>query len=1052
MFMHSKDEIEKSPVKAMKLLPLARADSPVANTSRTTWNRKDFLKISAATTLGWVFSPRPVMAGPFTRADFDHIVPADKKLSPAWVKSLFERGTPEVLRGSELKYVGMPVGGIGAGQLYLGGDGRLWHWDIFNQTFRTGSEHYAHPMIPSSPLTQKFTLNLGGESRVLDRTGFSEVSFRGAYPIGTVEYSDPVVPLRVKLEAFSPFIPLNTEDSSLPATIFQFTLHNTSVAPVEATLSGELENGVCLNNRGYEGVLRTRVIHQTGLTTLAYSAEKSEAPPTYRPEIVFEDWGKETYEGWTVEGAAFGSGPIKKSDIPSYQGDVGGDTARVVNSHASAPGDSVEARDKAVGKLTSREFAIERRFITFWIGGGRAWSPSRLGITLLVDGKPVQTAAGEDNNQMSLKQFDVRSFAGKTARLEIIDDATGGWGNVGVGKITFTDDPHNAGPLEELPDYGTMALALLGEPADQVSAQSTATFSDKLSGSLGRKLHLAPGATAQVTFVLTWRFPNLSLGGDLQKAGQYYATKFDSAPAVAQYVADQFERLSGQTRLWHDTWYDSTLPFWFLDRTFLNTSILATSTTHRFANGRYYGWEGVGCCEGTCGHVYQYAHATARLFPDLERGTREKIDFGLALQADGAIHFRGEFNDFPAIDAQAGTILRALREHQMSVDAAFLQRTWPHIKLATQWLIAKDANGDGIIESNQHNTLDTDWFGPVAWLSGLYLSSLSAAAEMAQEVGDAEFERQCRGILAVGPKNLVAELFDGDYFINKVDPKHLDAINSGTGCEIDQVFGQSWAFQVGLPRLLPRKETVTALKSIWRYNFSPDLGPYRQIYKQGRWYALAGEAGLLMCTFPRRDWDYAQARGKGGTDWAAGYFNECMNGFEYQAAGHMIWEGLTLEGLAVTRALHDRYGAARRNPWNEVECGDHYGRSMASYGVYLAACGFEYHGPKRHLGFAPNLSPEDFKCAFTSAEGWGTFWQKRGAGSTECALQLRWGQLRLKTMSLAIAEGKRVRTAKVLLGQTEIQQTLKVSDQRAVITFADEIRLTPAEELHITLT
>jgi non-lysosomal glucosylceramidase len=90
-----------------------------------------------------------------------------------------------------------------------------------------------------------------------------------------------------------------------------------------------------------------------------------------RPDIVFEDWNKETYDGWKVEGAAFGNGPIKKSDIPSYQGDVGGDTARVVNSHASAPGDSIEEKDKAVGKLTSREFTIERHFITFWIGGGK---------------------------------------------------------------------------------------------------------------------------------------------------------------------------------------------------------------------------------------------------------------------------------------------------------------------------------------------------------------------------------------------------------------------------------------------------------------------------------------------------------------------------------------------------------------------------------------------------------------------------------------------------------------------------------------------------------
>ena len=86
--------------------------------------RRDFIKLSSAAALGMVFSRMPAMAGPFTREDFDHLVPADKKLSPDWVKSLFARGTPEVLRGSELKYVGMPVGGIGAGQLYLGGDGR----------------------------------------------------------------------------------------------------------------------------------------------------------------------------------------------------------------------------------------------------------------------------------------------------------------------------------------------------------------------------------------------------------------------------------------------------------------------------------------------------------------------------------------------------------------------------------------------------------------------------------------------------------------------------------------------------------------------------------------------------------------------------------------------------------------------------------------------------------------------------------------------------------------------------------------------------------------
>jgi len=1012
-------------------------------------SRRDFLKLSAtASVLGLAFSRLPVMAGPFTRGDFDHLVPADKRLSPDWVKSLFERGTPEVLSGSELKFVGMPVGGIGAGQLYLGGDGRLWHWDIFNQYIRTEAGHYAKPLTPGSPLTQKFSLKLGDQVVTLDRAGFSEVSFRGEYPIATVNYADPAVPLAVKLEAFSPFIPLNTDDSSLPATVIQFTVRNTSAAPVEATLTGVLENGVCLYHRDHSGVLNNRFVKATGATMLLCSAEaeKNSSQPA-RPDIVFEDWKRDNYDGWAVEGTAFGSGPVKKSELPHYQGHVGGDTVRVVNSHASAPGDSIGAKDAATGKLISREFVIERNFIAFWIGGGKAEGEDRLGLSLVVEGKHVIAASGLNKNELTLQYFDVAPYAGKTAHLEIIDDKTSTWGNVGVGKITFTDARGKSEPLEKLSDFGTLTLALLGD-ADETSGDQTAGFNEKLIGSLGRKLTLAAGESQTVTFVLAWHFPNLSINKSFTDCGRYYATKFPSAQAVAEYVADHFPRLEGQTKLWRDTWYDATLPYWFLDRTFLNASILASSTCYRFANGRFYGWEGVGCCEGTCGHVYHYAHSAARLFPDLESSTREKIDFGLALMPDGAIHFRGEFNNIPAVDGQAGTILRALREHQMSADDGFLKRNWPKIKRATEWLIAKDANSDSLIESNQHNTLDTDWFGPVAWLSGLYLAALAAAAEMADETSDADFAQQCRSLLETGRKNLVAQLFDGDYFINKVDPKHLDAINSGTGCEIDQVFGQSWAFQVGLPRVLPEKETVTALKALWRYNFSPDVGPYREINKPGRWYAMAGEAGLLMCTFPRTDWDYQQASGKGKASWAAGYFNECMNGFEHQVAGHMIWEGMALEGLAIERAVHDRYHASRRNPWNEIECGDHYARSMASYGVYLAACGFENHGPKQHLGFAPRLTPEHFKCAFTSAEGWGRFSQKMESGKHLAEVAMLWGSLKLKTIALASESATSV---KVLHAGQPVAVHLKREAHRMLLTLANSVTLAAGEKLEITL-
>jgi uncharacterized protein (DUF608 family) len=1045
------------------------------------WRRRDFLKSVGlgAGVLTW--QPWQAVAGPFLRRDFEKLVPSDKKLNPDWVHSLTDRGERAVYRGRDLDKIGMPIGGLFAGQLYLGGDGKLWHWDVFNQHSGSGAEHYAKPLAPTSPVDQGFAVRVKAKGqtfvKALDRENWSDVSFIGEYPIGYVEYRDSDLPISISLEAFSPFIPLNTEDSSLPVTVMDFSIKNRAADAVDVELAGWLENAVCLNSsQDRTGFRRNRLLRSADFLFLECSAE---APPqskdAARPDIDFDDFEHETYGDWTVSGTAFGSGPAEIAKVPQYQGDLGGHGRRVVNSHASAPGDTVEARDAATGSLTSRPFKIERNYISFLIGGGS--HKDKTCMNLVVGGQTVLTATGRDNNHMHPVTWDVTRWAGEKARLEIVDHDSGPWGNVGVDDIVFSDRPKEpVPPLASEADFGTVGLALLGHNSADlgcarlpdpnspstifthgVSAKESekAAFGKKLVGSLTRKFRLAAGASNKVTFVLAWHMPNLKM--DRLPQGRNYAQRFDSALSVVRYVSKHFDRLTGQTRLWHATWYDSTLPYWFLDRTFLNTSILATSTAFRLGNGRFYAWEGVGCCEGTCGHVWQYAHAMARLFPDLERNTRENVDLGLALQPDGAIHFRGEFNDFPAIDAQAGTILRALREHQCSDNDGFLKRIWPRVRLATEWLMAKDGNADGLIESNQHNTLDTDWFGPVAWLSGLYLAALLAAQTMAQEVGDENFATKCGAILNSGQNRIVAELFDKEYFVNKPDPQHLDAINSGTGCEIDQVFGQSWAFQVGLPRVLPKDETVSALKALWRYNFTPDVGPYRNAYKPGRWYAMPGEAGLLMCTFPRSDWDYAQAKGK-GPDWAAGYFNECMNGFEYQVAGHMIWEGLLTEGLAITRAVHDRYHPSRRNPWNEVECGDHYARSMASYGVFLAACGFEYHGPHRHLGFAPRVTARSssnnssFRSAFTTAQGWGTFDQQIDDSGQKAEVQIKWGNLQVRTLALALGEHVQPTSVKVELNGQSVSTRYTQEGNRLRIVLTQEAEIRESQRMIVVIT
>ena len=1024
--------------------------------------RREVLRLATAvgaTWLGWGVLNRGYALDANGVAKPAFLVPEDKNLSPLWLKSLTERGAPRICTTkTELHHIGMPIGGIGAGQLYLSGDGRLWLWDIFNQHRGTSDGAYARPMVVASPFDQGFAIAVKtGSERVvrrLDSSGFQDITFRGQYPLGLVAYKDPAVLVEVALTAFSPFIPLATEDSALPATIMEFTVANKGDKPVEVDLFSWLPNTVCSREAGANACQRlNQVLRSAKLLYMSCGiAAPTAAGAAPRASVVFADFEGPTWPaGWTTEGTAFGSQP---RGMPNAN-------MTLKNQQGNAVATSFAGSDQTTGKLISPTFTIQRNFISFLLGGGK--HPNEIHVDLLVDGKVVRTATGHGSDTLREALWDVREFAGKKARIEAVDAHTDDWGHIDLDYIRFHDDV--LPPGQDTADLGTMGLGLVGsEAGDWAVADVAGSLEDILlaaekpaaereksvvganpRGAIGRHLSLAAGASATVTFLVSWHFPNLRIvSKDPAKApdGRRYMLRFKDANGVAAYIAKELPRLSEQTRLFHRTWYeDATLPWWFLDRTLANVSILATNTCFWFASGRMWAWEGVGCCDGTCTHVWQYAHSVARLFPDLERGMREMQDFSVGYDdASGSIRIRGE-NQFWAADGQAGVILRSLREHQMSADDGFLRRNWPKIKHALEFLINEDKDKDGLLEGKQHNTLDTDWYGPVAWLSSLYIAALRAGQAMATEMGDGAFATLTKGLAESGSRKLASELFNGEYFINKPDPNHTEAMNSGNGCEIDQVFGQSWAFQIGLPRIIPVDKTLSALKYIWRYNFAPDVGPYRATFQGGRVYAVAGEAGLLMCTWPSDD--RFKYKGK-SPDWAFNYFNECMSGFEHQVAGHMVWEGMLTEGLAVIRAVHDRYDAAKRNPWNEVECGDHYARAMASHGVYLAVCGYEYHGPRGHLGFAPRVRPEDFRAAFSAAEGWGSFSQKYTANGLSATLEVRYGQLRLKTLALQLPPGKTAKSVSIKRGTSTIGASITTTASGRVLVNFSQINVIKA--------
>jgi non-lysosomal glucosylceramidase len=248
-----------------------------------------------------------------------------------------------------------------------------------------------------------------------------------------------------------------------------------------------------------------------------------------------------------------------------------------------------------------------------------------------------------------------------------------------------------------------------------------------------------------------------------------------------------------------------------------------------------------------------------------------------------------------------------------------------------------------------------------------------------------------------------------------------------------------------LPRVLDKGKTLAALGSLWKYNFTTDVGPYVKSHIGGRPYAVSGEGGMVMNTNPHNENNpYGE-----NESWQLGYFHECMSGFEHQVAAHMMAEGMIEQSLTLTRAIHDRHHAAKRNPYNEIECSDHYARAMASYGTFISACGFQYHGPKGHMAFDPKISPENFKAPFTSAEGWGTFRQSQSAGKQLNSVEIMYGKLRLKTFAVTPGKGMVIKHAVVKLGGKSQQVTLSKQEGKYMLDFQSELELTPSQKLEI---
>ncbi len=1055
-------------------------------------NRREFLRFTGLGAAA-LLSPR-VFAGPFETdanaglgLDPGHPVPLDKKLSAAWLASLTARGKPSSWTDwAALQHIGMPVAGIGTGTVYLGGDGRLWGWDVFNVPHegtvpgtapgiaeRNGA-NYVKPPKMESPwnVSNGLVLHLDGQSKRLDHTGFPQVEFTGQYPVGSIKLNDPSSAISVAMETYSPFIPLDYDNSSLPVTVMEITLKNAGESAANVELEAYLENAAIRYQPSTTTGSLQRVARVLPLSGGAMvMGEVNATPPapatTKRPDISLADFEADTWEeiGWVAEGDAFQTGP-HAGTLPHVKGFQGKAYAHSHNIRLASKGDP----DNLTGTLTSPPFKAERRYLGFLLVGGNR--PDELAVQILLGGQVVHSLSGTRSNQFSHHSIDLTPWQGRELRLRLVDKAKGAWASIGIDRIILTDDAGPAQPLETLRDNGSMVLAILSPGATAQAARGKA--GNRAATPLFQAQEMAVRAPLAIpakgeiktTVLIAWHFPKLHPAMDgLPDPRRWVAEKFADAAAVANYAAKELPRLSSLTHAFRDTWYGSeegesrgTLPHWLLERALWTVSALTTNVTYRLTKGRVWGWEGTGCCPGTCTHVWHYGQGAGRLFPRLETDLRERNDFTPEVMTpDGMIRYRGIYSgaDHPCIDGQAGILLRCYREHLSDPSGEFLKRNWQHILKATEFLVRSEAEGkpggnDGVFTRRFENTLDAKWGGEIPWIVGIYLAGLTAAAAMADEMDDKSAAARWRAIVAKGSA-AYAGYFDArdGYYKAKCTEQEMLPVHVGPGSHIDMCLGDFWLAQVGLPPIGDKRQLRQAMDSLYKYNFVPDMGLFRERTKphSGRHYALAGEGGLVMATWPhgglpeecRKAWQFI-------------YFQECMSGFEYAAAALMVSlakdesDPLLTQGLTVCRAIHDRYDASRRNPYNEIECSDHYARAMASYGVFIAATGFHCHASTGLLRFEPKIGAHDFAGPFIGAGAWGRFSQTRGSTGLSAAIDVRFGSMRLSRLELA-APAEMAAVSSVIHAGKPLEHRTETRDGRLAVILAEPVTLVPGQAL-----
>jgi len=500
-----------------------------------------------------------------------------------------------------------------------------------------------------------------------------------------------------------------------------------------------------------------------------------------------------------------------------------------------------------------------------------------------------------------------------------------------------------------------------------VADKGSAADMQSPGASLAIPFSLAAGASKMVRLFVSWYVPysNLRCGdwheqlNEWEKADfrsyyrPWYAERFASIDEVESYWRTNFCDLRAKSQAFTDKLFGADVPEVIKDAVSANLCILKSPTVLRQYDGRFWGWEGcqdfIGSCHGSCTHVWNYAQALCKLFPDMERSLRD-TEFMVSQNEEGHQTFRTSLpirpvtHDFHAAsDGQLGGIIKLYRDWKISGDDKWLAKLWPYVKKSLAYCIKTwDVDEKGILLEPHHNTYDIEFWGADVMCTSFYLGALKAAAGMAAHFGEPDNEKRWLAIYKAGKTYCETKLWNGEYFIQEVQWDGLRAslnldgetpstkallnlegpkYQYGTGCISDGVLGAWLAKLAGLGDILDPAKLSSHLLSVYKYNLRHTMEGHSNPQRPG--YAVGKEGGLLLCSWPNGN--------KPSLPFV--YSDEVWTGIEHQVASHLMLMGHVEEGLEIERVCRARYDGGMRNPFSEIECGHWYARAMASYAL-----------------------------------------------------------------------------------------------------------------------